>query len=101
MNNITIKIVKDNLSPIFDEIKFKSETNESLKKIFQSLFNHSNFLMKIAAINIDNSSASAGELFVTLEPTDSFRSFSTAIFAGNFDNFFLKHNEFLSEIEKI
>lgn len=101
MNNVTIKLVKDNLSPILDEIKSKSEVNKSLKQIFQSLFNLSDFLMKITTINIDNSSTSTSELFITLEPTDSFRSFCTAILAGDFDSFFLEHNKFLSEVEKI
>ena len=101
MNKVTIKLVKDNLSPILDEIKIKSEVNKSLKQIFQSLFNISDFFMKIATINIDDSSTSTSEIFIILDPTDSFRSFSTAILAGDYDSFFLEHNKFLSEIEKI
>lgn len=101
MNDIIIKLKKDNLSPILEKMYKKSLKDESLKKILQSLLDISKFFMKIATINIDNSSTSASEIFISLEPTNGFRSFSSTFLTGDFDRLVLEHKEFLSKLEKI
>lgn len=95
-SRISIKVRQDRVSPLLKDMEALAESNASLKEALQLFLDVPDFINKIAAVNVDTSAAGAGEMFVTLEPTDFFRDLSAAFLSGDTNKLIIQHRNLLS-----
>lgn len=92
---IAVKVRRDGVSPVLKDMGDLAESNASLKKVLQLFLDIPDFFNKIATVKVDESPTGADELFVALEPTDSFRNFSAAFLAGDINRLTIEHRNLL------
>jgi hypothetical protein len=101
MPKINIEFDKDNFTPIIEKMHKKTLDNTLFTKPFKSIFNILNLLVEFTTVDNGNSTAFTRKLFVSLNPTESFRVYSTAFLTLDFESFIVEHNKFLSGLKKI
>ena len=100
MPTVTLEFDKDNFTPIIKKMSKKAKDNKLFAKPFKDIFNFLNLLLKFTTVNNGNSTTFTSKLFISLNPTDSFRVYSTAFLTLDFESFIIEHKKFLSVLRK-
>lgn len=95
MSKVKITVSSNPFMSLLKITREQIRNDQLFEKIFQLFFNFSDFFVKITTVHVDDSPTFASELFVSLEPSDSFLSLCTAITTRYFDSLILQHKRFL------
>lgn len=94
--------IKSDAAPLHElvnKLQRSMDKHPEISEALNKLFSLPDFGKKLVRLDSDYGSAGTGELLVTLNPSDCFRSIAAAVATGDIDALVVEHERFLSEVQ--